>query len=113
MLHAPGGTLRGVVRITPASQIRCEHLYVRLGCHTAGYAEQQKTRISEQDLFQGSLPPHLASSHEFQFSLPLSPWSYVGMHMSINWDVEVRLVVPRSRGLEQRQAFIMAPIARK
>jgi hypothetical protein len=111
MLYAPGGNLRGIVRITAASQIRCEHLYVRLGWHTAGYSKQQAT-ISEQDLFQGSLPPHLASIHEFQFNLPLSPWSYVGTHISINWDVEVRLVVPRSRDLEQRQPFIMAPIAR-
>ena len=106
---APGDTLRGSVQVVPDSDVRANHVWIRLQWHTEGKADRDLGRVAEQDIFQGQLTAQMPVQASFSFSLPQAPWSYAGHYINIIWEVLVEIDVPLAPDLRKGQMFILAP----
>jgi hypothetical protein len=107
--YDPGEEISGTVTILPDSDLRCNHLYVRLQWHTEGRGDRDEGTIAEDDTYQGTLTPSAPISHDFRFTLPLGPWSYAGHYVSIIWAIQVSIDVPVARDPMFHQPFVLAP----
>jgi hypothetical protein len=105
----PGETVEGSVEVVADGNVKCNHLYVRLQWHTEGRGTQDTGKVSEMDVFQGSLSGGMPSAFPFYFVLPLEPWSYAGYYVSIVWEIHVELDVPWSRNPRHSHPFAMSP----
>jgi hypothetical protein len=108
---APGSGLEGSVQIVPDSDIRANHVWVRLQWHTEGRGDRDQGRVGEWDVFQGVLTAQTPVTYSFSFDLPREPWSYAGHYINLIWEVVVEIDVPMAPDLRQSQQFILAPRA--
>ena len=106
---SPGDVLRGTVRITPDTDTRCNHLWLRLVWRTEGRGDEDSARAAELDVFQGQLRTGTAGEFPFEFLLPREPWSYAGHYVTIVWSIDVDVDVPWAVNARHRQVFICAP----
>ena len=90
---APGGVLRGVVRLDApnGAERRRVELSVRWG--TAGKGDADSQTIMLQVLAKGD-PKAARAEHRFEAQLPLLPWTYHGKLLQIVWYVRVRRIYP-------------------
>ena len=107
--YEPGGEVSGAASITPASDIRCNHLYARLAWHTEGRGDRDTGKAAEVDLFQGMLPAGQTRTFSFQFRAPKEPWSYSGHYINIVWEVVVEIDVPMALDVRRAERFILFP----
>jgi hypothetical protein len=105
----PAEHVQGSVTIIPDSDVKCNHLYVRLEWHTEGRGTQFRQKVSEVDLFQGTLSANMPRSFEFDFPLLEEPWSYEGHYISIVWTIAVQLDVPWGRDVKHEEPFLLLP----
>jgi ribosomal protein L7/L12 len=105
----PGRVLRGRVRVTPDSPVRCSHLWVRAVWQTEGRGDCDSAKAAEQDVFQGDLAAGAPAEFPFELPLPREPWSFAGHYVSIVWRVEVDVDVPWSVNPRHHQPFVCAP----
>lgn len=105
----PGEPFQGSVKVTPASDLDCRHLYARLVWHTEGRGDRDRGVAAEMDLFQGVLRAGTPTFHTFHFKVPESPWSYAGYYINIIWEVEVSIDLRWARDPKAGQPFILAP----
>ena len=110
MHFEPGTAIRGHVRTTPRSDVRCSRLMVRLQWHTEGRGTRDEGKVEEADLFHGIIPGCGTSTYPFEFILPPTPWSYAGYYVSIVWEVAVEVDVPFAPNLRYSEPFVMAPV---
>ncbi len=106
---APGSTLAGSVQIVTDSDVRANHVWVRLQWHTEGRGDTDQGRAAELDVFQGVLTARTPYTYGFNFALPREPWSYAGHYINIIWEVVAEIDVPMAPDLRHRQVFILAP----
>lgn len=107
--YRPGEEISGTAQITPAEDVRCNHVYIRAGWHTEGRGDGDGGRAGEFDVFQGTLVAQETRAWPFRFSLPAEPWSYAGHYINIVWDVSVDLDVPMARDVHHAERFILSP----
>jgi len=106
---APGSLVEGSVQIVPESDIRANHVWVRLQWHTEGRGDRDEGRLAQLDVFQGVLTAQTPYNYSFSFTLPCEPWSYAGHYINIVWEVMVEVDVPMAPDIRHSQPFIMAP----
>jgi hypothetical protein len=106
---APGEAIQGSVQIVPDSDIRANHVWIRLQWHTEGRGDRDQGRVAEADVFQGVLTAQTPVTYGFNFTLPREPWSYAGHYINIVWEIVAEIDVPMAPDLRQGQAFILAP----
>ena len=107
--YQPGETLQGVLTIVPDQDVRCQHVYVRLGWHTDGRGTRYDANVEELDLFQGTLTGGMPRVFEFSFTLPRDPWSFQGHYVSVVWDVLARIDVSWAKDPTQVTGFVLRP----
>ncbi|MBI3910386.1 MAG: ribosomal protein L7/L12 [Armatimonadetes bacterium] len=107
--YEPGADLWGTVQVTPDSNIRCHHLWVRLQWHTEGRGDRDQGKVAVRDIFQGELYAGMPGVYPFRFVLPREPWSYAGHYVNIVWEIAVDVDVPWSVNPRYSQPFAMAP----
>ncbi|MCB9418259.1 MAG: hypothetical protein H6667_00525 [Ardenticatenaceae bacterium] len=105
----PGEFVQGSVVVVPDSDVKCNHLYIRLEWYTEGRGTQFRQKIDEKDVFQGTLNTNMPRSFEFDFQLPEEPWSYEGHYISIVWGITVQLDVPWGRDVKEEAQFVLRP----
>ena len=107
----PGSRLEGQVQVTPAEDIHCRRVVVRVGWHTAdrGGAESGPSPLLEQQLADGPLAANRLLSQTFAFDLPRAPWSFSGTIVNIVWEAWVVIDLPLASDLTKGQPFILAP----
>lgn len=105
----PAKFIQGTVTVIPDSEVKCDHLYVRLEWHTEGRGTQFRQKVAEMDVFQGTLRANIPRSFEFDFQLPEEPWSYEGHYISVVWAIVVQLDVPWSRDVKHEEPFLLLP----
>jgi len=109
----PGETVQGSIQITPAADVNCRHLFVRLRWQTEGRGDQDRGVGAEEDLYQGQLRGGVPFYQRFHFTAPNEPWSYSGHYVSIVWQVEVTVDLPLARDAQAAEKFILAPDSRR
>ena len=107
--YAPGEEIAGMATIVPDSELRCNHLYVRLQWHTEGRGDRDESTVAQDDIYQGTLTPNAPISHSFRFTLPREPWSFAGHYVNIVWAIQVSIDVPMARDPVHHQPFVLAP----
>jgi hypothetical protein len=107
--YEPGAPISGTVDVRPVSDLKCNHLYVRLQWHTEGRATRDEGKAGELDVYQGPLSAGLPVSYSYRFVLPREPWSYTGHYVNIVWEVFVELDIPWAGNARHGQRFVMAP----
>jgi hypothetical protein len=107
--YDPGEEIAGTATIVTDSDLRCNHLYVRLQWHTEGRGDRDEGIIAQDDIFQGMLTSGAPVTHEFRFTLPRSPWSFAGHYVSIVWAIQVSIDVPLARDPVYSHPFVLAP----
>jgi hypothetical protein len=107
--YAPGDLLQGSLIVYPDADVNCKHLYARLLWHTAGRGSQYLEKISEQDLFQGTLPGNMPRSFEFEFVLPHQPWSFEGHYVSVVWKVQAQVDVAWASDPKAEMGLVVRP----
>lgn len=105
----PAEFVQGSVTVIPDSDVKCNHLYVRLEWHTEGRGTQFRQMVQEVDVFEGMLQANMPRSFEFDFQLPEEPWSYEGHYISIVWAIAVQLDVPWGRDVKHEEPFLLVP----
>lgn len=105
----PGNPLQGSVQLVTDSDVRANHVWIRLQWHTEGKGDRDEGRVAELDVFQGVLTPQMPMQYSFNFTLPDAPWSYAGHYINIIWEVVVEVDVPMAPDIRQGQLFILAP----
>ena len=105
----PAEFVEGMVTIIPDSEVKCNHLYVRLEWYTEGRGTQFRQKVAEVDLFQGNLTANMPQSYNFNFQLPEEPWSYEGHYISTVWAIGVQLDVPWGRDIKGEAQFLLQP----
>jgi hypothetical protein len=108
----PGSSVQGSVQIVPDSDLRANHVWIRLQWHTEGRGDRDQGRVAEIDAFQGVLTAQTPVRYGFNFALPREPWSYAGHYINIVWEVVAEIDVPMAPDLRQSQLFILAPSRR-
>ena len=103
----PGGPVEGEVQIVPDSDIRANHVWIRLQWHTEGRGDRDQGRVAEIDVFQGVLTARTPYTYGFNFTLPREPWSYAGHYINIIWEIVAEIDVPMAPDLRQGQLFIL------
>jgi hypothetical protein len=106
---APGDTIQGSVQIVPDSDLRANHVWIRLQWHTEGRGDRDQGRVAEVDVYQGVLTAQTPVTYGFSFTLPPEPWSYAGHYINIIWEIVAEIDVPMAPDLRQGQLFILAP----
>jgi hypothetical protein len=107
----PGEVVQGSVRITPAKDINCRHIFARLQWRTEGRGDEDRQVVAEQDLYQGELRAAVPRHHSFHLRLPDRPWSYAGQLIRIVWEVEVSIDIAFARDPRAAVSFVMRPSA--
>ena len=105
----PSEFVQGTVTIIPDSNVKCNHLYIRLEWHTEGRGTQFRQKVEEMDVFQGDLQANMPRSFEFDFQLPEEPWSYEGHYVSVVWAIAVQLDVPWGKDVKVEEPFLLLP----
>jgi hypothetical protein len=105
----PAEFVQGTVTVIPDSEVKCNHLHVRLEWHTEGRGTEFRQKVEEKDVFQGTLQANMPRSFEFDFHLPEEPWSYEGHYISIVWAIVVQLDVPWGRDVKHEEQFLLLP----
>ncbi len=105
----PGETIEGTAQIVPESDIRANHVWLRLQWHTEGRGDRDEGRVAALDVFQGVLRARTPVTYNFNFTLPREPWSYTGHYLTIIWEIVVQVDIPFSSDIRQGQRFILAP----
>jgi hypothetical protein len=104
----PEGVIQGSVRITPDSDLKCKHIFVRARWYTEGRGEKDEGVGAEQDVFQGELRTGVPSYYSFYLKLPREPWSFAGRYVNILWEVEVSIDLALARDPRASELIIMA-----
>jgi hypothetical protein len=110
--YDPGEEVFGQAVITPASDIRCNHVFARLAWHTEGRGDRDTGKAAEVDLFQGVLPAGQPRTFSFQFQTPREPWSYSGHYINVVWEAVVEIDVPMALDIRGAERFILFPALR-
>jgi hypothetical protein len=105
----PGDVVQGSVTLYPDDDVKCDHLYVRLGWHTEGRGTRYREQANELDIYQGQLRNGMPQAFEFSFTLPEEPWSYEGHYVSVVWAVTVQVDVPWAKDPKYEEAFLLRP----
>ena len=105
----PSEFVQGTVTIIPDSNVKCNHLYIRLEWHTEGRGTQFRQKVEEMDVFQGDLQANMPRSFEFDFQLPEEPWSYEGHYINIIWAIAVQIDVPWGKDVKHEEPFLLLP----
>lgn len=111
--YRPGEEVSGTARITPATDIQCNHVTIRAGWHTEGRGDRDGGSAGELDVFQGTLAAGETRAWPFRFTLPREPWSYAGHYVNVVWEVSVDFDVPMARDLHFNERIILAPAPRQ
>lgn len=106
--YAPGGTVRGTLRITPNEPMECRHVWVRLEWMTEGRGTRDTGRAAELTAYQGRIPAE-GIIQKFALTLPEQPHSYRGKLVSIVWGVVAEVDVSWMKKPRAIQSFVMAP----
>ena len=104
----PEGGLQGSVRITPDSDLKCKHIFVRARWYTEGRGDKDEGVGDEQDLFQGELRADVPAYYRYHLKLPQEPWSYAGRYVNIIWEVEASIDLTWARDPRASELIIMA-----
>lgn len=107
--YLPGAKLQGRLTLFIDENIKCNHLYARLGWHTEGRGSRHAETITEIDLFQGELQASLPQTFDYAFTLPGQPWSYEGHYINIVWAITFVIDVPWGRDIQHQEPFILSP----
>ncbi len=107
----PGSRLEGHVQVTPAEDIHCRGVVVRVSWRTAdhGNPESGPSPALEQHLADGPLMANSLLSQSVAIDLPREPWSFSGMVVNIVWEARVVIDMPLAADLNQVQPFLLAP----
>jgi hypothetical protein len=105
----PAEFVQGTVTVIPDSEVKCNHLYIRLEWHTEGRGTQFRQKVEEVDVYQGTLQANMPRSFEFDFQLPEEPWSYEGHYINIVWAIAVQLDVPWGKDVKVEEPFLLLP----
>ncbi len=105
----PAEFVQGTVTVIPDSDVKCNHLFIRLEWHTEGRGSQFRQMIEERDVYQGTLSANMPRSFEFDFQLPEDPWSYEGHYINIVWAIAVQLDVPWGKDVKVEEPFLLLP----
>jgi len=105
----PRESVNGIIEITPATNIECRKLLVRLKWRTEGRGDPDQEVIGEMNAFEGTLSAGIVKSIPFRFELPRQPWSYVGKYISIVWGIEVDIDVAWKANPRHFAPLILAP----
>ena len=104
----PGGVIQGSIQITPDSDLKCKHIFVRALWHTEGRGDKDEGIGVEQDLFQGELRADAPTYYSYHLKLPQEPWSYAGRYVNIIWEVEASIDLAWARDPKSAEHIIMA-----
>ncbi len=104
----PGDVIRGSIQITPDSDLKCKHIYIRARWHTEGRGDKDEGIGAEQDLFQGKLRTGVPAYYSYHLKLPQEPWSYAGRYVNIIWEVEASIDLALARDPKIAERIIMA-----
>lgn len=104
----PGGVIQGSIQITPDSDLKCKHIFVRALWHTEGRGDKDEGIGVEQDLFQGELRADTPTYYSYHLKLPQEPWSYAGRYVNIIWEVEASIDLAWARDPKIAERIIMA-----
>jgi hypothetical protein len=107
--YEPGSVVQGTVHVTPQEDIKCNHVWVRLGWHTEGRGTRAEKVIEQMDIAQGVLSAHTPISRSFNFNAPREPWSYAGHYINIVWEVKVTIDIPLATDVNQSLPFVVTP----
>jgi hypothetical protein len=105
----PGSPLEGSVTITPAADLACQNVFIRLRWHTEGRGTRDQKTAAESSLFQGVLPANQPAVFAFRFTAPVEPWSYQGRHVNIVWELEADIDLPMALNPKSRFAIVLRP----
>jgi hypothetical protein len=89
----PGGTLRGVVQLDPASGDERRRVELSVLWETSGKGDVDTAAVALRVLSDGN-PATARGERRFEIPLPLLPWSYRGELLRIFWYVRVRRIHP-------------------
>lgn len=109
MRFKPGDWVQGTAYITPDSDLKCNHVYIRLQWHTEGRGDRDEGRAAIADAFQGTLSANMPAHYPFSLQLPHQPWSFAGHYINIIWEVVVEIDVPLALDIRQAYPIIVAP----
>jgi len=83
------------VQLIPDSgNLNCKHIFIRLQWHTEGRGDRDQQRITQLDVFQGTLQARIPTTYDFAFILPRQPWSYAGYYVNIVWRSKWKCTCP-------------------
>jgi hypothetical protein len=105
----PGSLIEGTVQIVTDSDVRANHVWLRVQWHTEGRGDRDQGKAGEMDLFQGVLTAQTPLTQSFHFTLPHEPWSYAGRYINIIWEVTAEIDIPMAPDLRGSMPFILAP----
>ncbi len=109
--YAPGDSVSGAVSVFPDSNMKCQHLYIKLAWHTEGRGTRYRETIEELDVFQGELQAGMPRSFEFDFRVPAEPWSFAGRYVSVVWQIEAQVDVSWAKDPKAAAPFVLRPSA--
>ena len=107
--YEPGGTLPGLVRLDALRTVRVRAVYVVARWRATHRSTVDAGAGPELCLRRGDMPAGLAVELPFEYLLPGEPWSYAGRLLTIEWELEARVDVPRGADQRATAPFILAP----
>ena len=107
--YEPGSPISGTVQVIPNEDVNGRSTSVRLRWHTQGRGDLNSSTISEMEIARGPLFKGRPIEKEFNFQLPLEPWSYTGHYINIVWEIMVYVDVSLAVDPKHIQPFIMRP----
>lgn len=106
----PQETMQGFVEINPSYDVNCRAVEVKIGWHTEGrgtrnQADVYVNRYEDITTLRFGQPILL----DFDYVLPLEPWSYSGTLVSIVWTVSVKVDIPMGADISHVEPFVLQP----
>ncbi len=106
----PHDTVKGLVEINPISNINCRSVEVKIGWHTEGRGTRNEGYAyvdRRDDITQLEVGTPIII--DFDYNLPVEPWSYSGTLISIVWSVDVKIDIPMGRDINHSESFVLQP----
>ena len=107
--YDPGSSINGRVQLIPNEDINSRSAAVRLQWRTEGRGDPNGATFQETQIWQGNLQKGRPVEHQFQFQIPMEPWSYSGHYITIVWEILVYVDVPLAGDPKFSQPFIVRP----
>lgn len=108
-LLLPGSTLEGRVEVRADKDFQCRGIVIEAGWETEGRGRKDKDAPAVKEIDKTEFQEGVPYSERFTLRLPLTPYSFAGELITINWTLKAKVDFVLWPDLNDEVEFILRP----